>query len=230
MRSFLRVTATEPAVSGSIENYQFRPTGHLNFIPGRDGENYTVSLNGKKLYSGMKIPLRTKIGHYLKTLRLPAYEPRPLSIKANGSGIQSLLVILPDQLDEFRVARHYFKSIKETHPGIRFGFIVLSEILSDHHQPDPDRIITITRNDLDAWLLPRDALLMKIFTTPFDAVINLNFSGNLIAEYIVARSSCAIRAGYSQSGDSRVYNLLIERKGRVALEKTYIQIQRILGL
>ncbi|NQV37335.1 MAG: hypothetical protein HQ509_04910 [Candidatus Marinimicrobia bacterium] len=178
----------------------------------------------------MKKSLRMKVGYRLRSLRKPIFHNEPVRFSADGNGVNSMLVILPDLVEEYRVARHYFKSVQDLHPEIHFTFLIPTSHIVDSVESSSNGIIIITENDLDRWHLPEKSFITKVFSRPYDAAINLSSRSNLIADWIMRFAQCPLRIGYHSQKESHNYNLLIERKGRVSLEKTYVQIQRLLGL
>ena len=178
----------------------------------------------------MKKSLRMKVGYRLRSLRKPVFQYDPVRFSADGKGVNSVLIILPDQLEEYRIARHYFKSIQDEHPEIHFTFLALSDEIAKSVESTKNGFISITKDDLDRWHLPNQSFIQKVYSSSYDAVINLGSQSNLITNWIMRFAKSPIRIGYHTQKESQVYNLLIERKGRVSLEKTYIQIQKLLGL
>ena len=178
----------------------------------------------------MKKSLRMKVGYRLRSLRKPVFQYDPVRFSVDGKGVNSALIILPDQMEEYRIARHYFKSIQEEHPEIHFTFLALSAEAAKSAESTKNGLISITEDDLDRWHLPDQTFVQKVYSSPYDAVINLNSRSNLITDWIMRFAKSPIRIGYYPQRESYMYNLLIERKGRVSLEKTYIQIQKLLGL
>lgn len=178
----------------------------------------------------MKKSLRMKIGYRLRSLRKPVFQYDPVRFSADGKGVNSVLIILPDQMEEYRIAHHYFKSIQDEHPEIRFAFLVLSAAIAKSAESAKNGFITISEDDLDRWSLPNQSFIQKVYSSSYDAVINLSSRSNLITDWIMRFAKSPIRIGYHPQKESQVYNLLIERKGRVSLEKTYIRIQKLLGL
>ncbi len=170
-----------------------------------------------------------KIGYMLRSLRKPLFHNSIVRFSADGGGVSSVLIILPDQEEEYRIARHYFKSIQLEHPEIDFQFIIIPPDTADIKNSS-NGIFILSRDDLDRWHLPKKEFVDRIYEKTYDAVINLCTGLNLMAEWIMHFSESPIRIGYKTQKLLNHYNLLIERKRKVSLEKTYIQIQRILGL
>jgi len=178
----------------------------------------------------MQNSMRMKIGTWLRSLRKPMMDHHPVRFSVDGKGVQSLLIILPDQLEEYRVARHVFKSIQQEHPDISFHFIVPTAEFIEPAPSSGNGILLITEENLDRWHLPNQAFIDSVYSRNYDVVINLSARSNLVVDWIMRFAKSPIRIGYHSSNESHNYNLLIERKSRASLEKTYLHIQRILGL
>ncbi len=173
---------------------------------------------------------RMRIGFRLRTRKIRKQNDRPLKLARTGGGVSSVLIIFPDQLEEYRIARHYFKSVEQSHPDVRFTFLLPDDPAQLQTTKVVNGTIQLQPEDFDRWQLPSQEFISRLFRTPYDAVINLCTPEYLVAELIVCGSPVPLRLGFYSPNTAQYYDLTIERTGRLSLEKVYIQIQQILGL
>ncbi|MFQ6605533.1 MAG: hypothetical protein ACE5D8_08275 [Fidelibacterota bacterium] len=171
-----------------------------------------------------------RIGFCLRTWKKRMQNGRPVRLAPSATGVSSVLIIFPDQLDEYRIAHHYFKSVEDSHPAVRFTFLLPGDSTPLHTTGMENGSIVLQEEDFDRWQLPSREFIDRLFAKPYDAIINLCTPEYLVAETIVCEAPVNLRLGFYSPRTSRYYDLTIERTGRLSLEKVYIQIQQLLGL
>ncbi|MBC8216725.1 MAG: hypothetical protein H8E64_09490 [Candidatus Marinimicrobia bacterium] len=176
----------------------------------------------------MKISLKTRFGLWLDRIinKQPTNEI-PGKVSASGEGVQSVLFILPEMEEHMRIAEYFIKSVSVTGKTM----VVLCR---DEHQslvsPWLKKFLVIySETDLNRWDLPTKDFVEK-FTNAFEAVVDMSPAFQPIAASIVRQSNAPLRIGFDIKHADYYYNVTLKKEKATSLEKTYINIQHLLGL
>ncbi len=181
----------------------------------------------------MKISLKTKIAFWFwQKFRFKEPENKFQKISTLGSGIRSLLIILPRDEEHLPLAQHFLKSLES-----RGQFSAINKIIGWEEQKDVinrqllQRVQLISENNINRYGLLSDEVLKQLTNGKFNGVINLDPTFNPVSYQLVSRFSSITRIGFSSDFGRNVYNIIIDsNNGTNYIEQGYEYILEVLGL
>ena len=172
--------------------------------------------------------IRLVIGWFRLTRKLKL-KNELLSIRQDGSGVDNVLIILPEGRENSRIARHFLKSVT---PNGKVDIHVLMDKTVYHslNEPFPVNVHVYDGNDVSWFQLPRKELVQRVFVGKFHAVVDMHPSFNLSTAYLTYLSGAPLRLGFSSLFSGYFFNIEIERKSVDFIELSYLSIQKLLNL
>ena len=190
-----------------------------------------LSANYQYLYSGMKIPFRTKVLlFYQKILNRGFYTTPLVKITDSGNGVKSDLFFLPPEKDAAQVAAHLIKRSK-SNVSLDFKFVTHQDSLSFYDNIPNSDFITNTENDVN-WFgaIKTNAVLDRIGHQNFDALIDLNQSFNQCLSLLSLKLKIPIKIGFQSPIADDLYSVVIQPVENSFLERSYQVVEMILGM
>lgn len=214
-------------------NSNFPPVCYKNFLHGENkirsliyfGKSYILRLVYPQLE---KIKVRLVIWWFRLTRKLRIHEELA-AIRKEGSGVSSVLIILPEGRENSRVARYFLKSVY--HNGkAELSFLMDKALYHSFADGLPDRVQIYTDEDIDWFQLPRKSLIERALAESYHAVVDMHSSFNLSTAYLTYLSRAPLRVGFSSRFAEHFFNIQIDRKDSQFVERGYLAIQKVLDL
>ena len=190
-----------------------------------------LSTNWQYLYSGMKIPFRTKVLlFYQKILNRGFYTTPLVKITESGKGVKSVLFFLPPERDAAQVVAHFIKK-SNSNASLDFKFVTHQDSLSFYDNIPNSDFITYTKNDVN-WFgaIKTNAVLDRIGHQNFDALIDLNQSFNQCLSLLSLKLKIPIKIGFQSPIADDLYSVVIQPMENSFLERSYQIVEMILGM
>jgi ADP-heptose:LPS heptosyltransferase len=86
------------------------------------------------------------------------------------------------------------------------------------------------KRDLNAWFIPRKALIRRTVGTPFDLVVDLNVGLTVTSAFLCRRSEAPIRLGFVKDHGDRFYNVQVQPRDAVPGSLPYRELIRCLEM
>jgi len=181
----------------------------------------------------MKISLKTKIAFWWwQKFRFKDPDDKFQKISTLGTGIRSLLIILPRNNSHLPLAQHFLKSLTS-----RGQFSAINKIIGWEEQKDildPKlllRVQLISENDINKYGLLTDEAVKRLTNGQFNGIINLDPIFNPVSYQLVSGFSSIIRVGFNLEFGRNIYNIIIDSdNGANYIEQGYEYILEVLGL
>ena len=181
----------------------------------------------------MKISLKTKIAFWLwQKFRFKEPEDKFQKISTLGTGIRSLLIILPRDSRHLSLAQHFLKSLES-----RGQFSAINKIIGWEEQKDILdsqlllRVQLISEKDYNKYGLITGEALNRLANGQFNCVINLDPIFNPVSYQLVSWFNSITRIGFSSDYERNIYNIIINSNNRTNfVEQGYEYILKVLGL
>jgi len=181
----------------------------------------------------MKISLKTKIAFWWwQKFRFKDPDDKFQKISTLGTGIRSLLIILPRNNSHLPLAQHFLKSLTS-----RGQFSAINKIIGWEEQKDildPKlllRVQLISENDINKYGLLTDEAVKRLTNGQFNGIINLDPIFNPVSYQLVSWFSSIIRVGFNLEFGRNIYNIIIDSdNGANYIEQGYEYILEVLGL
>ena len=190
-----------------------------------------LSANYQYLYSGMKIPFRTKVLLFYQKILYRGFYTTPLvKITESGKGVKSVLFFLPPEKDAAQVAAHFIKRSK-SNVSLDFKFVTHQDSLSFYDNIPNSDFIIYTKNDVN-WFgaIKTNAVLDRIGHQNFDALIDLNQSFNQCLSLLSLKLKIPIKIGFQSPIADDLYSVVIQPLENSFLEESYQVVEMILGM
>ena len=190
-----------------------------------------LSANYQYLYSGMKIPFRTKVLlFYQKILNRGFYTTPLVKITDSGKGVKSVLFFLPPERDAAQVVAHFIKR-NNSNASLDFKFVIHQDSLSFYDNIPNSDFITYTKNDVN-WFgaIKTNAVLDRIGHQSFDALVDLNQSFNQCLSLLSFHLKIPIKIGFQSPIANDLYSVVIQPVENGFLERNYQVVEMILGM
>lgn len=186
----------------------------------------------KKLYSVVKIPLKTKFAlkYYRRRMRRTDLIPTQ-RMSHNTVGATSILFLLPESPENIRTARHFLKSIKHSIPDDKeIRYLCNIAVKSEYDSIIEDNLHTYSEDYLTRWGLPQISFVDLLFQDEYDAVADLHAHFNPVTAFLVLRSGAGLRIGFNSEEADHYFNIVLDHSGTDFLEKGYRNLQKVLGI
>ena len=151
------------------------------------------------------------------------------AIRKGGSGVSSVLIILPEGRENSRVARYFLKSVYHN-GGVDLDFLMDKSLYHSFSNALPERVHIYTDEDIDWFHLPKKSFVERVLSQPYHAVVDMHTSFNLSTAYLTYLSKAPVRIGFCSSFAEHFFNVQIDRKDSQFVERGYLAIQKFLDL
>ena len=137
-----------------------------------------------------------------------------------------VLLCLPEDRNQFRIARYVFKGVLESPVSKRITVILHENVDEDFRLDSNVRKIVIKKRDLGFWKVPKSSWIKEQGFSTYDLVVDLNTNYHLYAAYLSRKLGEGLIIGFAWDGAEEFYNVLIEMKAvNSSLENIYRTIR-----
>lgn len=175
------------------------------------------------------IPTLTRLALWWRRLR-QGRGSAPLALRSRGSGVSSLLILLPESSEEMLPAQHFIRDLHRSGTVLELhcaGRDFTRPYLVPEILP---AMITYSDTELTRWGLPGPDLRERLGSKAYDAVVDLNPVFSPVSACLTAWSGAPLRIGYFSPLGEHYYNVLLHRKKADHRHAGYRKIQQLLGL
>jgi hypothetical protein len=92
------------------------------------------------------------------------------------------------------------------------------------------KTVTYSREEINAWFLPRASLLRKLKTSTFDVVFDLNMALALPSAFICRETNALLRIGFAKESGDEFYNLQVRTTSSSNLPNAYRTLLKCLEM
>ena len=151
---------------------------------------------------------------------------RQFSIGKSIEESSGVLLCLPEDRNQFRIARYVFKGILESSVSKRVTVILHENVNEDFRLDSNVRKIVIKKGDLGFWKVPKSSWIKEQGFSTYDLVVDLNTNYHLYAAYLSRKLGNGLIIGFAWDGAEEFYNVLLEMKAdNSSLENIYRTIR-----
>lgn len=137
-----------------------------------------------------------------------------------------VLLCLPEDRNQFRIARYVFKGVLESPVSKRITVILHENVDEDFRLDSNVRKIVIKKRDLGFWKVPKSSWIKEQGFSTYDLVVDLNTNYHLYAAYLSRKLGDGLIIGFAWDGAEEFYNVLLEMKAvNSSLENIYRTIR-----
>ena len=183
------------------------------------------------LYSGMKIPFRTKVLLFYQKILYRRFYATPLvKISNAGKGVDNILFFLPTERNAAQVISHFIKRNKSS-TSLNFKFVAHQDSLIFYDNIPKSDFIIYTENDIN-WFgaIKAKAVLDRIGDQGFDALVDFNQSFNKCLSLLCLQLKIPIKIGFQSPIAEDLYSVVIQPVENSFLEGSYQVVEKILGI
>ena len=123
-----------------------------------------------------------------------------------------VLLCLPEDPNQFRIARYVFKGILESPVSKRITVILHESVDEDFRLDSNVRKIVIKNENLGFWKVPKSSWVTAQGFSTYDLVVDLNTNYHLYAAYLSKKLGDGLIIGFAWEGAEEFYNVLLEMK------------------
>ena len=154
-------------------------------------------------------------------------EDKPqISIGRSIEESSGVLICLPEDRNEFRIARYVFKGIFESPVSNRITVILHKNVEADYRIDSNARKIVINEENLGFWKVPKSSWIKEQGFSTYDLVVDINTKYHLYAAYLSMKLGDGLIIGFAWDGAEEFYNVLLEKKAdNSSLENIYRTIR-----
>lgn len=166
---------------------------------------------------------------YLKTAARFGKSNHVVDVLFTLSNARSVLVLMPDKLEDFGIARKFIGQLINNFPQAQFQFVLresYGSLLDGNHKYGT---IFVTAKDVNFLGLPKRELRHKILSKKYDIVIDLNDDFHLLSTYLCQKSSALLRICFDHPNREPFYNFYLRTQYHEKLENKYRKLIRYLN-
>jgi len=134
---------------------------------------------------------------------------------------RSILVFMPDKLEDFGVARKFIEKLMDDFSNARFQFVVKESYRSLLNGDKKYGTIFVTDRDVNFWGLPKKELVGKIVAAEYDIVIDLNDDFHLPSTYLCFKSRASLKICFDHEKREPFYNFYFRARENTTLSTKY---------
>ncbi len=137
-----------------------------------------------------------------------------------------VLLCLPEDRNQFRIARYVFKGVLESPVSKRITVILHENVDEDFRLDSNVRKIVIREENMAFWKVPKSSWIKEQGFSTYDLVVDLNTNYHLYAAYLSMKLGDGLIIGFAWDGAEGFYNVLLEMKAdNSSLENIYRTIR-----
>ena len=178
----------------------------------------------------MEIPIPFRALLYWKNI-FQKYKKYPqVKISQNGSGVKSILFLLPEKKEDAKIA-HYLIKTDNPMPDHKIGFVCNENSISFYPNSINAKFFSYNNNDLNYFrIIERETLLDQIKSMSYDALVDLNTSFCAPTSMLAFELEIPLKIGFDSIIANKLYTVTLERNENKFLENNFELIERLLGI
>ena len=134
---------------------------------------------------------------------------------------QSILVFMPDKLEDFGIARKFLKNLTDDFSNAKFHFVMRESYRSLLDGDQNFGTIFVSDRDVNFMGLPKNVLKQKILATEYDIVIDLNDDFHLPTTVLCHKSRASLKICFDHDMREPFYNFYFRAQSNVSLNNKY---------
>lgn len=144
-----------------------------------------------------------------------------IDVFATLAEARSILVFMPDKLQDFGVARKFIENLMADFSNARFQFFMRESYRSLLNGDHKFGTIFVTDRDVNFWGLPKKQLRQKITATAYDIAIDLNDEFHLPSTYLCFKSRASLKICFDHEKREPFYNFYFRARETANLSSKY---------
>jgi len=150
----------------------------------------------------------------------------PFSIGKSIEESSGILICMPEDEKEFRIARYVFKSVFAAEVSNRVTIILTENNSNSFQQETNARKIVLKKSDIGFWKIPKSKWIIDQGFSEYDLTVDLNTNFCLYSAYLCKKLGNGLLIGFSWNNSDEFYNVVLEMQGtHTNLEKVYRTIR-----
>ncbi len=141
-----------------------------------------------------------------------------VDIVSQLSSIQTLLILMPEKLEDFGVALNKLQELKKHFPKSKRYGVIRAHFASIVAPNFFEKLIVVSPQEISLFGIPRKQLLKTIMNTSYDLVIDFNQDFDMLATYLCTKLDSKVRVCLAHPWREPFYNLQIRTKKEDTLE------------
>lgn len=154
-----------------------------------------------------------------------------ISFSEAVSNVRNILICLPTNHREFRLARYVLKHLPQNDENHHITFVVKEEFRNQVPVREDDTIVTINDEYRDKTGRFSDEIERSILNSQYHAAADYNITFDYGTALLCIKSGAPLRIGFETPHSDLFFNVEIERnKDKFLLEGAYHSIQKLLAI
>ena len=183
----------------------------------------------KKLYSTVKIPLKTKISFLFNyKISLKKENNRSIKLGLGGNKIRTVAYFLPEKEQFTRLAIHYLNNLNKHNLEIKLICRSSVSELFNVSVSHPD--IFISDKQLNRFGLPHPSTTVKMNQVVADAVVDLNPDFDPVHGILMQKINSPLKIGFESHWSQKLFTITLTANNNGYMENQYHQINNLLGI
>ena len=183
----------------------------------------------KKLYSTVKISIKTKIA-FLLNYKISKKKENNRSIKLGlgGNKIRTVAYFLPEKEQFTRLAIHYLNNLNKHNLEIKL--ICRSSVSELFNVSVGNSDIFISDKQLNRFGLPHPSTTDKMNRVVTDAVVDLNPDFDPVHGILMQKINSPLKIGFESHWSQKLFTITLTANNNGYMENQYHQINNLLGI
>ncbi len=165
--------------------------------------------------------MKTIIILLLKLQAKLAKRNRIVDVFGTFDDAQAMLILMPDILEDFGIARKFIRTLTESFSKAKLHFVMRSSFKSLLDSNLNYGTIFVADRDENYMGLPKKDLKQRILATKFDIAIDLNNDFHLLSTYLCQISGAKLRICFDNNDREPFYNFYFRSQTHKNLEDKY---------
>ncbi|OQX95753.1 hypothetical protein B6I21_03750 [candidate division KSB1 bacterium 4572_119] len=165
---------------------------------------------------------------FLKLTSKLRKENHVVDFVATISSAKSILVFMPDKMEDFRIAQKFVHEIEKDFPAAKVDFCTNHSYQEQLNFSKEYGTIFVTSEDISPLGLPKRKLQHKIMATNYDIVIDLNQDFYPISTYLCNKANAVLKICLDEQQREPFYNFRFRINLPMNLEEKYKKLFRYL--
>ena len=141
---------------------------------------------------------------------------------------KNVLICMPNDSEAFNHAVNILDDLLDLFENAQCLILISGSAKTLDTPPSSGKILTISQADLNTLGVPFKGTLQKIFSVPFDIVIDLNKKFDFVSTYICHKSTASLKICFNDSTREDFYNFEIRLDPHLSLYSQYQKLIRYL--
>ena len=142
---------------------------------------------------------------------------------------RSILVFMPDKLEDFGVAQKFIEKLMDEFSNARFQFVMRESYRNLLNVEKKYGTIFVTDKEVNFWGLPKKELVRKIIAAEYDIVIDLNDDFHLPSTYLCLKSRASLKICFDHEKREPFYNFYFRASENTTLNSKYKKLIQYLN-